>query len=268
MKRIFFAMTVAFIATSADACGPDTDCVLGDRHYRIAMPEDHDGATPVGAIVFAHGYRGSAHGVMRNMFMRRLVSDMGLALIAGKSLDKDWALPNSPSHFDSDGQQEIAYFEAVLTDATERFAIDRDRMMMTGFSAGGMMVWNLACAKPDLFAGFAPISGTFWLEPPATCATPVTSVIHIHGDADKTVPLDGRAIRHTRQGAVDQSLSMYAQQGDFAAAEHVTFGDLRCESKENATGEVLEFCLFEGGHSFRVAFLKHAWDRLKAAGRL
>ena len=79
MVALLGAMT---LAPAAVACGPDTDCQIGARHYRIAMPEGHDGVTQVGAIVFAHGYRGSARGVMRNMNMRKMVSEMGLALIA------------------------------------------------------------------------------------------------------------------------------------------------------------------------------------------
>lgn len=268
MKHIFFSIVLALAGSAASACGPDSDCVLGDRHYRIALPDGHDGATPVGAIVFAHGYRGSAKGVMRNMFMRRLVSGMGLALIAGKSLDQDWVLPNSPSHADSDGAQEFAYFEAVMQDASQRFPIDRDRVMMSGFSAGGMMVWNMACAHPDLFAGFAPMSGTFWLEPPVACADPAASIVHIHGDADKTVPLAGRQIGPTKQGDVSEALAMYAQFGDFGPSAVSAQGDLNCRNRVNETGEVLEFCLFAGGHSFRVAFLEYAWQRLEAAGRL
>ena len=162
--RILIGLALAWVAPVAFACGPDTDCPLGDRHYRIAMPEGHDGVTPVGAIVFAHGYRGSARGVMRNTGLRRMVSDMGLALIAVKSGDEDWVIPNAPRHPDTDGAVEFDYFEAVMGDASLRFALDRTRVMMTGFSAGGMMVWNLACARPDLFAGFAPIAGTFWLD--------------------------------------------------------------------------------------------------------
>jgi polyhydroxybutyrate depolymerase len=269
MIRLLTAAALAVcIASGAWSCGPDTDCMIGERHYRIAMPEGHDGVTPVGAIVFAHGYRGSARGAMRNMGMRRMVSDMGLALIAVKSLDADWVIPNAPRHMDSDGAEEFAYFEDVMSDAAARFALDTDRVMMTGFSAGGMMVWNLACARPDLFAGFAPIAGTFWLRAPARCADPVVSIVHIHGTEDRTVPLAGRAIGSTRQGDVREALEMYRAHGGFGRAEMVEVGDLACARRENDVGAVLEFCTFPGGHSFRRGFLEYAWERLVAAGRL
>lgn len=269
--RIFSSALLLFIltlTTAASACGPDADCILGDRHYRIAMPEGHDGATPVGAIVFAHGYRGSARGVMRNGSLRRLVSDMGLALIAVKSAADDWVLPNAPRRKGEDGSVEFDYFDAVIADASARFAIDTDRMMMTGFSAGGMMVWNLACSRPDMFAGFVPVSGTFWLEPPAHCTLPATSVIHIHGDADPTVPLTGRPIADTHQGDVAASLDMYTAFGGFGPQRRRATETLDCVERTNTAGRTLSFCLFEGGHSFRSAFVKFGWDSLVDWGDL
>ncbi|WP_261385892.1 alpha/beta hydrolase family esterase [Tateyamaria omphalii] len=253
---------------AADACGPDTECVLGDRHYLIAMPEGHDGATPVGAIVFAHGYRGSARGTMRNMNMRRMVSDMGLALVAVKSAGDDWDIPGTPSNMDSTGAAEMAYFDDVVADITARFGVDPDRIMMSGFSAGGMVTWELACTRPHLFAGFAPVAGTFWQGPPESCAAPA-SVIHIHGTEDRTVPLAGRPIRDTKQGDMAEVLAMYRDQGGFGPVQHAdVMDDLACQRQDNAAGDVLEFCTFPGGHSFRRGFLGYAWDRLSAAGKV
>ncbi|WP_299601952.1 prolyl oligopeptidase family serine peptidase [uncultured Tateyamaria sp.] len=269
---MFYQLSALFLAllsaSPALACGPDTDCALGDRYYRIAMPEDHDGATPVGAIIFAHGYRGSAQGVMRNMNMRRMVSDMGLALIAVKSAGPDWDIPGVPSAMDSTGAAEMAYFEEVVADVTARFAVDPQRIMMSGFSAGGMVTWELACNRPDLFAGFAPVSGTFWQGPPESCAAPA-SVIHIHGTEDRTVPLSGREIAETKQGDVAEVLGMYRADGDFGVIETGdALNDLTCERQSNVDGNVLEFCTFPGGHSFRRSFLSYAWDRLSVAGKV
>ncbi|MBW4709805.1 prolyl oligopeptidase family serine peptidase [Roseobacter sp. YSTF-M11] len=255
-------------ASPALACGPDTDCVLGDRHYRIAMPAGHDGATAVPAIVFSHGYRGSAQGVMRNGSLRRMVSDLGAALIAVKSKDDDWVIPNAPRHMDSDGAEEFRYFDAVLDDASRRFAIDESRIMATGFSAGGMMVWNLACSRSDRFAAFAPISGTFWLRPPASCAGPVANLIHIHGDSDSTVPLSGRRILETKQGEVREALDMYVRYGGFGPPRPARHSGLRCEERRNKTGDILDFCLFEGGHSFRTEYVRFAFEKFRQAGRL
>jgi polyhydroxybutyrate depolymerase len=250
------------------ACGPDTDCKIGNRHYRIRMPAGHGGKVPIGAIVFAHGYTGTARQVMRSKGFAAMARKMNVALIATKSAGKGWTLPGSPIHGKVKGADELAYYERVLDDAARRFPIDRKRMLATGFSAGGMMVWNLACHRSQLFAGYAPIAGTFWAPIPDTCTTPATSIIHLHGNADKTVPLRGRRIGSSRQGGVRQALNMYAGYGAFGPATVDKQQGLNCRSRRNALGHLLTFCLYDGGHSFYIRHIRQAWNMLVNAGRL
>jgi polyhydroxybutyrate depolymerase len=264
--RYFICLLALWLAPMAQACGHDSDCSIGDRSYRISLPEGQRG--PVGAVLWAHGYGGSAAGVMRNMSLRRMVHAKGLALIAAQGVNGTWDLPNGPRTPDSTGASELSYFEAVIADAQARFDIDPARLVSSGFSAGGMMVWNLACARPETFAGFVPFSGTFWLTPPETCATPAASLVHIHGDRDTTVPLDGRAIGPTRQGKVSDALQMYSNLGSFGPVQNVDRDMLRCTQQDNPAGDILEFCLFEGGHSFRTEYLDYALQRLMAAKQL
>ncbi|MBD3665854.1 alpha/beta hydrolase family esterase [Sulfitobacter aestuariivivens] len=266
MRYLIFLLS--FLAAPALACGPDSNCPVGDRHYRIVMPQGHDGASPVGALMWSHGYRGSAQGVMRNGSLRRMVSDAGLALIAMQGVGGTWDLPYGPRTFDSTGAAEFAYFDAVIADAAKRYPIDTTRIVASGFSAGGMVVWNLACSHPDQFAGFVPMSGTYWLRPPEVCSAPVSSIVHIHGDADKTVPLDGRPIRETKQGEVSEALAHYSAFGGFGSVQSSEAGDLACENRANDAGDILEFCLFPGGHSFRTEHLRYGIERLRDAGQI
>jgi polyhydroxybutyrate depolymerase len=205
---------------------------------------------------------------MRNGSLRRMVSDAGLALIAAQGVNGTWDLPYGPRTFQSTGAAEFSYFDAVLNDATTRFPLDRNRIIASGFSAGGMVVWNLACSHPANFAGFIPMSGTFWLQPPESCTGPAQSIVHIHGDSDTTVPLDGRPIGETKQGKVDAALAMYAKFGAFKDRQAAAMGSLTCINRHNTGGDILEFCLFPGGHSFRTEYLKYGIDRLRAAGRI
>ena len=94
------------------------------------------------------------------------------------------------------------------------------------------------------------------------------SLVHIHGTRDRTVPLEGRRIRETKQGQVATSLVAYERFGNFGAAAEYESGALDCQSRANPDGEILDFCLFDGGHSFRTEFLKHGLDRLSEAGQI
>ena len=64
---------VAAVVGPAAACGPETDCMIGDRTYRIQVPQGQ--AEPFGALIYAHGYKGSAKAVMRNNALRALADE-------------------------------------------------------------------------------------------------------------------------------------------------------------------------------------------------
>ena len=256
----FFGFTPVY------ACGPDTDCVLdNDRHYRIRMPEGHDGVSPVGAVFFMHGYRGTAKGTMRNKSLAKAVSDLGLALVAPKSAYADWAIPGAPQ---AKEPVELEYFGAIVKDIKQRFNIDTSRMMASGFSAGGMMTWSLACDRSELFAAYAPIAGTFWEPTPKTCNTPTTNIIHIHGTSDKIVPLAGRPIADTKQGNVSEVLAMYAMKGGFSDEREYKQDELEfsCNEMRNQNEKILEICLHPGGHSMKSAYVTNTWKKFVELG--
>lgn len=266
LMSIVAGLAVA-LAGPATGCGPDSPCALpDDRFYLIRMPAGAEG--PVGAIVFAHGYRGTAAGIMRNAGLGRLAAELNVALIAVKSAMPDWSLPNAPPQATDRVIDEPAYFDAVLADATARFDIDPERIVASGFSAGGMMVWTLACDRGHRFAGFVPISGTFWHPVPRGCDSPPASLIHIHGTEDRVVPLRGRAIQNTRQGVVPDALEMYRRHGGFGGSAPHSAAGLECDTSRNAGGDILAFCQFVGGHGFRAAYLAAAWSMLARAGQL
>ena len=259
--------TFAISPTGAQACGPDTNCDIDDhRHYRIRMPEGHDGETPVGAIFYAHGYKGSAKGAMRNQSMAKAVSDLGLALVALKSFGDDWFIANAPNEPKPEELVEMVYVDAVIADVTTRFAVDPSKLMLTGFSAGGMMTWTVACENGEKFAGYAPMAGTFWEPTPTFCPSPATHVLHTHGTSDRVVPLTGRPILNTHQGNISNVMSMYANQGNFGEAKTYKVLDLECSRSTNRQDKVLEICLHPGGHEFKTQYIVRAWQELEKLG--
>lgn len=268
-------LTASIAIEDAHACDADSDCVLSSpetggvsgRTYRLRAPENTDG--PAGALVFAHGYRGKATGAMRNKALKAFADEQGLALIALQAPGDDWSLPGVPGNNFRPEIDEVAYFDAVIADAAARGVVDPERVVLTGFSAGGMLVWNVICARGAKYAGYIPVAGVFWRPAPTRCEGDPAHVVHIHGDADKIVPLAGRRIGDAHQGDVAQTLEMYAKNGGYALAEgEETRDELRCKQGENAERKHLAFCLFSGGHSFRMRDVRAAWEMLRAAGAI
>ncbi len=256
---------ITLITTGSHACGMDTDCKIGDRTYRIALPSPTSPEKP-GAIIFNHGYRGTAAGIMKNKRLVKTVTDMGLALVAPKSFGPDWDIPNSPSPGDN---VEFDFFAELKEDLTSRHGIDTSQIMISGFSAGGMMTWNLACEMGNSFAAYAPMAGTFWAPVPKNCNGLPVNMIHMHGTDDKIVPMKGRPIANTRQGDVYKALKMAAEADDFGKWNSTGESHgLTCQRRTASSGRILELCVHPGGHTIRSEWLVKAWKTFSEAGVL
>ena len=256
MRALF--LLLAMLASPALACGPDTDCEIENGLYRVHLPPE----APQGAILFAHGYRGTAAGTIRNGALTRLADDLGVALVALKSFDEDWTIPNAPSAGQRPERDEVAYVRRVKDDVAERFGIDPERMLMAGFSAGGMLTWNVACEAGDGFAAFVPMSGTFWKGPPDHCPTDAR-IYHFHGTADTVVPIEGRPIGPTVQGDMNAVLAMYRADKGLETRSAPAFQGLDCIRREGAAA-MLQYCLHPGGHQFRADWIRGVWDEVFA----
>lgn len=243
-------------------CGVEIPCRIAGGEYRIRFPRDWDGKTPLGTIVFLHGWRGSAEGEMRNQAWARLADRLGVAFVAPQGEGGTWSYPGAPRQL----RNEFKFFEALVEDLTQRFALRRDRMMATGFSMGGSMVWNIACHRGELFAGYAPVAGAFWDPVPQTCPSNVPALFHVHGTSDRTVPLEGRPIGDGwRQSDVAESLAVWQDKAglprDFPAAAPAQ--GLACQRQETTAGPgLLEVCLHTGGHAVRAEWVERAWRAL------
>jgi polyhydroxybutyrate depolymerase len=177
------------------ACGvPEAECPVANGFYRLALPESADG--PVPALVFLHGGGSTANSVTRNTAMLAALSARGYALIAPEGQPrpsrsgKNWGVFDNRTH----PRDDIAFIAEVLDDAA-RHGIDRDRVLLAGFSRGGSMVWDIACRAPGLARAYAPVSGAFWEPLPSTCEGPI-DLFHSHGWADRVVPFEGRSFRN------------------------------------------------------------------------
>jgi polyhydroxybutyrate depolymerase len=261
MTQVFLAFAILLLSTlSTFACGPKTDCKVGDRTYRLYVPE---GKRPMGVFLFAHGYGGSGEGTMKNPALRELADEIGMALVALDSAGPEWNVPHTPDHPDQSENLELDYVKAVLEDLPLQFDLDPARIVATGFSSGGMFTWTIACELSERFAGFVPMSGTFWTPVPTTCPAPPRSLVHIHGSEDRVVPFEGSVIGEARQGNLAEALATYRVHGNFEPTGTTTpAGDMVCETAASPEGLVLDFCTFKGGHSFSVERLRYGIERV------
>ncbi|MEM7506326.1 MAG: polyhydroxybutyrate depolymerase [Pseudomonadota bacterium] len=191
MRTLILGLALLLGALPARAAPECTECQVPLGTYAIELPAG-DGPFPV--LVHLHGMGGTGPGVIRGGSAKRALA-RGYAVIAPTGWQpvsrypKNWGVADGRDYTRDD----IAFLSEILQDAGDRWPLDRGRVLLSGFSRGGSMVWDVACQAPDLARGFAPVAGAFWDDLPADCARPV-DLFHTHGWMDRTVPLEGRSL--------------------------------------------------------------------------
>jgi len=94
------------------------------------------------------------------------------------------------STWDISGDKDANFILAIIDEMNKKYAIDKSRVYMSGFSMGGMLTYHLMAKLPDKIAAFAPVSGHLMGGGSYSNVRPLP-LIHVHGTSDSVVPYDG-----------------------------------------------------------------------------
>jgi len=154
---------------------------------------------PLPAIIAFHGWGASALDLLG---LGPYVGDGGFLMLCpqgamevplGPTVGYGW-FPISmggarPSDTEVDGAVELA--AGFLDDAVKRYPIDTRKLVLLGFSQGGVMAYHLALRQPDRFAALVAISSWFPPELAAKAVNPealeqLPTLIQ-HGSRDEAI---------------------------------------------------------------------------------
>ena len=143
--------------------------------YGLAAPAAPDGMPRPLVLVLHPGGRAEYYG---SSFMQSIVEpalrSWGAVMVAPDVPDGSWATERS----------ERAVL-ALIEDVASRFPIDRDRVLVTGFSMGGRGTWYLAARHPEIFTGAIVMAGSPGRADLAAVGPPIYL---IHSPDDEVVP--------------------------------------------------------------------------------
>lgn len=170
--------------------------VLADgRSYLLAMPGRlPTSGRPLPLLVVVHGLGNSARLFSQiTGFTAYAESDRAVVVFpdatrpAGGTTSWDAGTCCQPAA--GRGVDDVGYLARVIADVTARVPVDRTRVWYVGFSNGAMMGYRLACQRPDLVDAVVAVAGSRVVRG----CNPARSIpfLHIHGDADGTVPYAG-----------------------------------------------------------------------------
>jgi predicted peptidase len=153
--------------------------------YVIAIPPNYSPATPVPLILALHfgvggGDATGAGGDMLQALVAPALAELGAIMVAPDSVRGNWSSPENEKAVN-----------ALLDMVVDKYAIDKKRIVVTGYSMGGTGSWHFAEKFPERFSAAIPIAS----RPPASASEWRLPVLAIHSDADQVAPFGPVAAR-------------------------------------------------------------------------
>jgi polyhydroxybutyrate depolymerase len=162
--------------------------VGGAERTSIVISPAAPSAQPVPVVVVLHGLGVNAQAMSRTAAWREAVARDGFVAVFPQGTNNSWNMGPCCPPANLTGVADRAFLDALVAELTSRPEVDTERMYLTGFSNGALMVYTYGCEHPEVFAAIAPMAGTN-----VTGCRPAVplSLLHQHGDADLVVPYGG-----------------------------------------------------------------------------
>ena len=156
-----------------------------DRSYRVHKPTGL--ADPAPLVVMLHGAFGDAEQAENSYGWDQLADSAKFVVAYPNGVGQTWNAHGCCGKAASENIDDLGFITTMVKEISAVLPIDPSRVYAAGISNGGIMTYALAC-NSNMFAAIGPDAAT-QLDP---CAAPhPTSVIHIHGTADRLVPYEG-----------------------------------------------------------------------------
>ncbi|HKB04993.1 MAG TPA: PHB depolymerase family esterase [Gemmataceae bacterium] len=156
------------------------------REYRLVVPKTVDLARPAPLVVAFHGMLIDSKDVMPKYTKLNDTAENHRFLVAyPEAVGKSWGL--SPDKVRDD----LAFFDALLTQVSARYKVDPDRVYVLGMSNGGYFAHLVGKERSKTVAAVASHSGPLGLQTLlGVNAERKFPVLIIHGDQDRVLSVD------------------------------------------------------------------------------
>jgi polyhydroxybutyrate depolymerase len=172
------------------------------RTYLVHAPQCYDKAAETPVVIVLHGGGGSAEFGYRVHGWTDLSEREGCLLVFPEATTEDPTRPagvrENPRIWNDGSRRsavarrnvdDIGYLAAVLDEVQQSFAVDTDRVFVSGFSNGASMSFRVGIELADRIAAIAPVAGHLCLTDPQPVRP--MSMLYMIGLADPINPFAG-----------------------------------------------------------------------------
>jgi predicted peptidase len=143
--------------------------------YAIQIPDGYSAANPVPLVLALH-FGGNPQGAGASLLQILVgpgLEDLGAIIVAPDSVNGNW----------SPAENEAAAND-LLDTVISQYAIDEEKIVITGYCMGGAGTWSFAAKFPERFSAAIPVAG----RPTPSAAGWQLPVLAIHSREDLVMP--------------------------------------------------------------------------------
>ena len=166
---------------------------MQERSYFLHIPDSYQPGQPVPLLLAFHGRTSNGGEILQSSQFVAWASSMTFIVAAVNASTSenitswnagDCCLPSTETR-----ENDVLLTSAIIEAVKTNYAIDNARVWAAGHSNGGMMAYRLACDLSEKITAIAVVAGALV----DTSCTPLkqVSVLHLHGDLDPLVPIQG-----------------------------------------------------------------------------
>jgi len=185
--------------TETNVVPPGYDSIITSdgktRSYRVV---DLATSFPAPLLFVLHGFGGTAEAMRSYSGFEEAIasSTTGGAIIvypngsgANEGLPQSWNAGDCCPFAIYDMVDDVGFFDELISKLSKEFQIDEGRVWAVGHSNGGMMSYRLACELSNRITAIGVAAGALTVSP--CIPSKSVSAVHLHGELDAVVPIDG-----------------------------------------------------------------------------
>ena len=166
-----------------------------DREYIYYAPANIQPDAPL--VFVAHGFTGSAEGIMNYCGMNTVADQNGFAVCYPQGTSDSWGdnFWNVGYDFHSGVTvDDVGFIVSLASYLQSTYQLSTVNTFFTGMSNGGELCYLLACEVPNVFRAFAPVAGTIFpngLTNNICSPTLPVPIFETHGRNDNVTLIEG-----------------------------------------------------------------------------
>jgi len=211
------------------------------RSYIVRIPSGYDNSHPY-RLIFAFHWNGGtmqdidgggSSGATWSYYGLQAQANNSTIFVAAQGLNNGWA---------NSGGADLKLTDDLIKLIEGDLCVDTTQVFSVGFSYGGSMSYELACARPTIFRAVAVYSGGVL----SGCdgGTQPVAYLGIHGVSDGTLNISGGRSMRDRFVMNNGCTPMSPPEPSAGSGKHTCTSYQGCKA-----GYPVEWCAFDGGHT-------------------